>query len=108
MPGAETPVLKQTVHYEIDVKSSKENSVCNWNVQSIKKSFCSFKENKRAGLVPWKSEYKLAFGSKGGLANTACDGELASLQAQGIRHSLVPAEVHALEGQTNEQMTSLK
>lgn len=24
MPGAETPVLKQTVYYEIDVKSSKE------------------------------------------------------------------------------------
>lgn len=58
--------------------------------------------------MPWKSKYKLAFGSKGGLANTACDDELASLQAQGTRHSLVPAEVHALEGQTNEQMTSLE
>lgn len=34
--------------------------------------------------------------------------ELASLQAQGTRHSLVPAEVHTLEGQTNEQITSLK
>lgn len=54
--------------------------------------------------MPWKSKY----GSKGSLANTACDDELASLQAQGTRHSLVPAEVHTLEGQTNEQITSLK
>lgn len=39
--------------------------------------------------------------SKGGLVDATYDYELGSLQAQGTRHSPVPAEVHALVGQTN-------
>lgn len=51
--------------------------------------------------MPLKNKYKLAFGSKGGSADIACDYELDSSQAQGTRKSPVPAEVHALVGQTN-------